>query len=162
MAETLRVAQMLPNLFEPKRKFRWILNIDGIDAFTLKTAIRPQVTLDETVLDYINLKRYVAGKPTWAPMTMVLYDPISPSAAQKVMEWIRLSFDPTTGRMGYAVNYQKEFNLKMLDPAGTVVENWLIRRAWIQDANFSDLDYSTSDPVEISLTIRFDDSILLS
>ena len=33
MAETLSVTEMLPNKFEPKRKFRWVLMIEGIDAF---------------------------------------------------------------------------------------------------------------------------------
>ena len=33
MAETLSVAEMLPNKFEPKRQFRWVFAIEGIDAF---------------------------------------------------------------------------------------------------------------------------------
>ena len=60
MPETLDVNQMLANSFEPKRKFRFVLQIDGIDAYTLKTAARPQATFDETVIDYLNAKRYVA------------------------------------------------------------------------------------------------------
>ena len=45
---------MLGVSYEPLRKFRWILGIDGIDAYTLKTAARPQLTFDEIVIDYIN------------------------------------------------------------------------------------------------------------
>ena len=33
MAETLSVTDMLPNKFEPKRKFRWVFACEGIDAF---------------------------------------------------------------------------------------------------------------------------------
>ena len=55
--ETLDTTDLLANNREPKRKFRWILAIDGVDAYTLKTASRPQLTFDETVLDYINTKR---------------------------------------------------------------------------------------------------------
>ena len=43
MAETLSVAEMLPNKFEPKRKFRWVFAIEGIDAFLMKSAARPQI-----------------------------------------------------------------------------------------------------------------------
>ena len=67
------------------------------------------------------------------------------------MEWIRLDFENVTGRMGYAQMYQRTINLKLLDPVGAVVEDWEIQGAWIQDANYGDLDYSTSDPVDISL-----------
>ena len=47
MAETLDVTSMLPNKFEPKRKNRWILMIEGIDAYIIKTTARPTVTTEE-------------------------------------------------------------------------------------------------------------------
>lgn len=160
MAEVLEVQQMLADSFEPKRKFRWIIAIDGIDAFTAKTATRPQLIFDETVIDYINQKRYLAGKGTWQALNLSLYDPIVPSASQKVLEWIRLAWENTTGRMGYANFYKKTINLKMLDPVGAVVEEWELQGTWVQDANFNDLDYSVSDPVDISLVLRFDQAVL--
>jgi len=159
MPETLDVTALLANPYEPKRKFRWILQIDGIDAYTLKTAARPSLTFDETVIDYINTKRYVAGKQTWNPMSITLHDPIAPSAAQKVMDWVRICFEPLTGRMGYAAFYKKNITLKVLDPQGTVVELWDIIGAWVQDSNWGDLDYASSDNVEIAATLRFDNAI---
>jgi len=151
---------MMADSFEPKRKFRWVLAINGIDAFTCKTASRPQITFDETVLDYMNTKRYVAGKATWAPMNVTLYDPIVPSASQKVMEWVRLCFENITGRMGYKQFYAKTLNLKLLDPVGAVVEDWEVVNAWCSDVNWGDLDYAVSDPCEIALVIRFDSATL--
>lgn len=159
MAETLNVTQLLANPYEPKRKFRWILQIAGIDAFTLKTAARPSLTFDETVIDYINTKRYVAGKQTWNPLSITLHDPIAPSAAQAVMDWVRICYEPLTGRMGYASFYKKDITLKVLDPQGTVVELWDIYGAWIQDSNWGDLDYASSDNVEIACTLRFDNAV---
>ena len=161
MAEVLEVQQLLADTYEPKRKFRWIMSINGIDAFTLKTATRPQITFEETVIDYVNMKRYLAGKPAWQQMNLTLYDPIVPSAAQKVMEWVRLAFENVTGRMGYAQFYQKTINLKMLDPVGAVVEDWELQNSWIVDANFNDLDYAVSDPVDINLTLRYNQALLL-
>ena len=159
MPETLNVTDLLQNPYEPKRKFRWLLQIDGIDAYTLKTAARPSLTFDEQVIDYINTKRYVAGKQTWNPLSITLNDPIAPSAAQKVMDWVRICFEPLTGRMGYATFYKKNITLKVLDPQGTVVELWDIIGAWVQDSNWGDLDYASSDLVEIACTIRFDCAI---
>jgi hypothetical protein len=48
MAETLSVAEMIPNKFEPKRKNRWVFAIEGIDAFLIKTAARPSYITNET------------------------------------------------------------------------------------------------------------------
>lgn len=161
MAEVLDVQQMMADTFEPKRQFRWVIAINGIDAFTAKTTARPQITFDETVIDYVNVKRYLSGKGTWQPMALTLYDPIVPSASQKVAEWIRLNFENVTGRMGYAQYYKKTINLKLLDGVGAVVEDWELQGCWVQDANFGALDYAVSDPTEIALTLRFDQAILL-
>lgn len=159
MAEILETNTMLANTYEPKRKFRWILQIDGIDAFVCKTASRPQMTFEETVIDYINTKRYLAGKMAYSPMTITLHDPIAPSAALKVMEWVRLCYEVLTGRMGYASFYKKDITLKLLDPQGAVVEHWDLRGAWVQDSNFGDLDYASSDNVEINCVLRYDSAV---
>ena len=58
MAETLSVAEMIPNKFEPKRKNRWVFAIEGIDAFLIKSAARPSYTTNETTIPFINSTRY--------------------------------------------------------------------------------------------------------
>lgn len=151
---------MLANNYEPKRKFRWLLQIDGVDAFVMKTAARPQITMEETVVDYVNVKRYLSGKPTWNPINVTLHDPIAPSAAEKVIEWLRLNFEAATGRMGYATVYKKDVTLKMLDPQGAVIEQWRLQGSWPMDINWGDLDYASSDNVEIAFTMRFDQGFL--
>jgi hypothetical protein len=160
LADILDATALLAETYEPKRKNRWVIAIEGINAFTAKTASRPQFSHDETVIDFINDKRYLAGKITWQPMNVTLLDPIVPSAAQKVMEWARLTWEAQTGRMGYAQFYQKNINLKMLDPVGAVVEDWELQQAWLQDVNFGDLDYTSSDPADIALVIRYNRAIL--
>lgn len=160
MAETLDVTDMLANKFEPKRKFRWFFAIEGIDAFLLKTAARPQMTFEETTIDWINTKRYLAGKFAFNTLGLAMYDPIAPSGAQQTMEWIRLAHESVSGRGGYADFYKRDIQLKMLDPIGTVVELWDIKGAWIQDANYNDLDYASSDAQDIALTLRYDNAVL--
>jgi hypothetical protein len=159
MPEVLDVSELLANTYEPKRQFRWIIQIDGLDAFVLKTAARPQITFEETTIDYLNVKRYLSGKGAFGDMAIKMHDPINPSASQKVLEWIRLNFESTTGRMGYASQYKRDFTLKLLAPDGVVVELWDIKGAWPKDINFGDLDYASSDPVEVSCTIRYDGAV---
>ena len=101
MAETLSVTDMLPNKFEPKRQFRWVFAIEGVDAFLMKTAARPNMQIAETTIPFINAKRYLAGRLTFNTLDISLHDPIAPSAAQQVTEWIRTHYESVSGRAGW-------------------------------------------------------------
>ena len=160
MATTLNVTDMLPNKFEPKRKFRWQFAIEGIDAFLIKTAARPTITTEEQEIPFMNSTRYIAGKTKFETISVTLHDAIAPSGAQQVMEWVRTHFESVSGRAGYADFYKRDCQLKMLDPVGTVVELWDLKGCFLVSANFNDLDYSADDAVEISMSIRFDNCIL--
>ena len=161
MATTLSVTDMLPNKFEPKRKFRWVFALEGVDSFLMKTANRPSITIDEKEIPFINAKRYVAGRLTFGDLSLTLYDPIAPSGAQQVMEWIRTHYESVSGRAGYADFYKRDIQVKLLDPIGTVVELWDIKGAFIKTANFNELTYDDNNsPVEIALTLRYDNAVL--
>ena len=161
MAETLSVTDMLPNKFEPKRQFRWVFAIEGIDSFLMKTAARPTMNTEEITIPFINSHRYIAGKTTFDALSVTLHDPIAPSGAQQVMEWVRTHFESVSGRAGYADFYKRDIQLKMLDPIGTVVELWDIKGAMIQSANFQSLTYENeSAPTTIDLTLRYDNCVL--
>ena len=160
MAETLPVADMLPNKFEPKRQFRWVFAIEGIDAFLMKSAARPSVSIGEQTLEFMNSKRYLAGKMSYETLAVTLYDPIAPSGAQQVMEWVRTHFESVSGRAGYADFYKRDCQLKMLDPVGTVVELWDIKGAIITSAQFGNLSYEGDNLMKVSLTLKVDNCVL--
>ncbi len=160
MADILTTDEIFFKTFEPKTKNRFIMYIDGIESYFVKTANRPQITFEEIELNHINVKRYLKGKGTWEPLEITLYDPIVPSGAQAVMEWVRLHHESVTGRDGYSDFYKKDLKIQTLGPVGDVVEEWTLKGAYIQDANFGDLDFATSDPVDITLTLRYDYAIL--
>lgn len=160
MAETLSVTQMLPNKFEPKRNYRWVLAIEGIDSFLIKTTKRPDFKLGETKIEYINSYRRISGKLDMGDLSVQLHDPIAPSGAQQVMEWIRTHYESVSGRAGYADFYKRDIQLKMLDPIGTVVELWDIKGAFITSAGFGSLDYGSEDIMMIDLNLAFDNCVL--
>lgn len=159
-AETLDVSSMIPNNFEPKRKNRWVLMIEGIDAFLCKTAAQPTFTTEDVEIPFVNARRYVAGLTKFETMNVTLHDGIAPTGAQQVMEWIRLHFESVSGRSGYADMYKRDIQLKLLDPVGTVISLWDIKGAFITNAAFGELTYEDGTPTEISLTIRFDNAVL--
>jgi len=155
-ANVLDVQSMLPNKFQPKMKNRWVLLIEGIDAYIVKTSARPTMTTEEVEIPWINSHRYVAGKTKFNTMAVTLHDPIAPSGAQMVTEWMRLHFEAVSGRSGYADFYKRDIQLMLLDPIGTVIELWDVKGAFITESNFGELSYEDGGMVEISLTIRYD------
>ena len=160
MAQMIEPEDIMFTPFEPKLKNRFIMNIDGINAYLIKAINRPSIESDEVVLEHMNVTRYVKGKSRWQPLEITLYDPVVPSAAQQVIEWVRLHHESVTGRDGYADFYKKDVSFNVLGPVGDVVEEWELKGAYIQSANFGDMAFDSSDPVEISLTLRYDYAIL--
>ena len=156
----LNTNEMMYTAFEPKLKNRFVMFIDGIPAFLIKQAQKPNISFEEITLDHINVKRKIKGKATWGDVTCTLYDPITPSGAQAVMEWIRLSHESVTGRDGYSDFYKKDIRFNTLGPVGDVVEEWILKGAFCSQANFGEADWSSSDPTDIQLTIRMDYAIL--
>ena len=134
--------------------------IEGVPAYMIKTANRPQIQFEEIVLDHINVKRKIKGKANWDNITCDLYDPVTPSGVQAVMEWVRLSHESVTGRDGYSDFYKKDIDIKTLGPVGDVVEEWILKGAYCQNANFGDMDWTSDTPANISMTIVMDYAIL--
>ena len=160
MAELIDANDIMFTPFEPKLKNRFIMQIDGIPAYVIKSVNRPQIVFEEVKLEHMNVKRFVKGKGEWQTLQITMYDPIVPSAAQAVMEWIRLGHESVTGRDGYSDFYKKDVDFQVLGPVGDIVEEWKLKGAWIQDANFGEMAFETSDPAEITVVLRYDYAIL--
>ena len=157
---TLDPNEIMFTPFEPKVKNRFIMYIEGIPAYLIRAMARPQIEFEEIVLDHINVKRYVKGKAAWQPIDITLYDPIVPSGAQAVLEWIRLGHESVTGRDGYSDFYKKDITFNLLGPVGDIVEEWKLVGRYIQSANFGDMDWTSDTPANISMTIVMDYAIL--
>ena len=156
----LETNDMFFTAFEPKLQNRFLMEIDGIPAYLIKKIDRPSITFGEVVLDHINVKRKIKGKANWDNVTAELYDPVTPSGAQAVMEWVRLSHESVTGRDGYSDFYKKDVRFNALGPVGDVVEEWILKGAYCTQANFGDADWTSDTPMNITITMRMDYAIL--
>ena len=160
MAQVLEFNDMFYKTWEPKTKARFKMSIDGVEAYLIKAASRPQINFEVVTLDHINVKRKLQGKGEWQDMTITLYDPIVPSGAQQVMEWVRLGHESITGRKGYSEFYKKTIKIEMLGPVGDIVETWTMYGAFPLQVNFGELDMTSNDPAQIELQIAYDYAVL--
>lgn len=160
MAELLEPQEIFFTAFEPILKNRFTMYIDGIPSYLIYAATKPAIQFEVVEMQHMNIKRKIKGKPTWKDVTVTLYEAIVPSAAQAVMEWIRLSHEAVTGRDGYADFYKKDLVFNSTGPVGDKIQEWQLKGAWISDTNFGGGDWGSSDPNAIELTLSYDYAIL--
>jgi hypothetical protein len=153
-------SEIMFTAFEPKVQNRFIMYIDGIPSYLVKSVQSPSFDAGEIILDHINTYRKVKGKVRWNNMSMTLYDPVTPSGAQSIMEWARLAHESVTGRDGYSDFYKKDLVLNVLGPVGDVVSEWIIKGAYAKTANFGAYDWSNEAAVSIDLEIAMDYCVL--
>ena len=154
-------SEIMFTVFEPKVQNRFVMYIDGIPTYLVKKASSPSFNAGEIILDHINVYRKVKGRASWGDITMTLFDPITPSGAQAVMEWVRLHHESVTGRDGYSDFYKKDLTFNVLGPVGDVVSEWIIKGAFIKTAIFKGYNWDTDAEAQtITMTVGMDYCVL--
>lgn len=161
MAELLNPSEIFYTAFESKVINRFYLYCDGVPSFIIKKTDRPKIVQASKELDHINIRTFYKGKSIWQAIAMELYDPIVPSGAQAIMEWVRLHHESVTGRDGYQDFYKKDLTINVLGPVGDKVEEWTLKGSFITEASFNTLDWSDDGAaLKINLTVQMDYCIL--
>jgi hypothetical protein len=147
-----------------KRKYRWTLEIQGlcvgdIPPFYVKTAARPNLTIDETEINHLHGKTWIPGKGTWETISVTYYDVLNNPSLSTLYSWLASVYnytDPVGMHQSSNLRgYAGKGILKLYDGCGTTIEEWWLHHMWPQAANFGDLDYASSDEVVIELTMRY-------
>jgi hypothetical protein len=147
--------------FEPKQSNRFILYMDGVPSYLVKGVGAVSLTQTAVALNHINVQRYVKGKTIWNTIQFTMYESITPSGAQAVMEWVRLGHESVTGRDGYSDFYKKDITFNVIGPVGDIVSEWIIKGAVITEVNFGDYNWDDDGtPVNIQVTVQPDYCIL--
>ena len=154
---------------DPKRKFRWVVNIpglDGIGEYVAKTIKKPNFKVGESPVKFINHTFYYPGRVEWETVDITLYDPGGDDDVTKAL--IRMlqrsgySFPDDIEAAKNSITKGKAtgalglIELSQLDGDGGPVETWVLQNAWLQNVNFGDLSYDDDNVVEITLTVRYD------
>ena len=159
-------------ILHPKQKYRfrvmWYGFGDGVGANTMTanvmTCSRPKVTYEEVKLDSYNSVAWIAGKHSFDPLEIKLRDDITNSIVASVGAQVQKQmnhFEQTSASAG--INYKFSMEVHSLD--GTTneeIESWFLEGCWINAATYSEADYASGDPQEVTLTIRFDNATNLA
>lgn len=147
--------------FEPKVKNRFIMYVDGFPSYMIKSISGLGFEQGEIKLNHINIYRKIKGKMSWNDVTVTLYDPITPSGAQAVMEWTRLHHESVTGRDGYSDFYKKDVVIDIIGPVGDIVSEWVLKGAFIKSADFGEYNWDTEAEAQtLTMTLGMDYCVL--
>jgi len=160
-------------LLMPKLKYRFRASFENFGISSPRTEMtkqvmnitRPAVTFEESMIEVYNSKVYLAGKHTWDPITVNLRDDVNGAVTKLCGEQIQKQFDfMEQSSASSGIDYKFITRFELLDGgnganAPSVLETWELYGCFVQNINYNDLDYASQEPVQITMSIRFDNAV---
>jgi len=160
-------------LLMPKLKYRFRVMFENLGQSTPRTELtkqvmdftRPSVTFDEIPIEIYNSRLYLAGKHTWEMLTVNLRDDASGTVSKLVGEQLQKQLDfMEQASAASGIDYKFTTKCEILDGGNgtstpTVLETWEIYGCYLNQVNYNDLNYGTSEPVTVTMQIRFDNAV---
>lgn len=157
----------------PKLKYRFRVMFENFGITTPRTELtkqvmdftRPNATFDDVTLDVYNSRVKLAGKPSWGDVTVNLRDDALGTVSKLVGEQLQKQFDffeQSSAASG--IDYKFVTRCELLDGGNgadtpVVLETWELYGCFLQTVDYGNVDYASSDPVTIQMTVRFDNAL---
>lgn len=129
------------------------------------SAGRPSLTHDEVIVDSYNSKIYLAGKHTWDPVTITFRDDMASNVIKKLGNQLNKQVDHADQGAAISGNaYKFTVNIETLDGSNggskpAVFDKWVLQGCYIQQLQYGELNYATSEMVQVQITLRYDNAI---
>ncbi|QDJ96507.1 structural protein [Xanthomonas phage Xoo-sp13] len=158
-------------ILHPQMKNKWRLTFNGagglLDSqaltFQAITCDRPKLSFESVTLDRYNSRTYIAGKHQFDPINATFEADIGGGVSSVVraqlerqQRIIGLAAAPRLPTALAGQDYKFSVTQEILDGDNTPLEIWYIEGVWIENADYTDLDYAASETIKIQLTLRYD------
>ena len=151
----------------PKLQYRFRVTFigDGFSATPTRSVIsvsRPNIQHDEVLLDTYNSRIYLAGKHTWEPMSVTLRDDVDSTVLRELNNQLNRQVDhanQSSTRSG--AGYKFQMTVETLDganPTPGVLDKFELAGCYIQNITYGELAYSSSEQVQVTVSIRYDNA----
>jgi hypothetical protein len=159
---------------EPKRQHRWVLLMNDIPAYTIKSVGKPSLQVNTTTHKYFGHTFKYPGATEWQNIQVTLVDPIEPDTSGLLMDTLNeagyrdpnrrlgvnsnglftLSKEQSVRALGEIVRLQQIGDLNGMP--NQVIETWELWNPWIQSFQFGELNYESDAMVTVTLTLAYD------
>lgn len=160
-------------LLMPKLKYRFRVLLEGFGVSKPTTELtkqvmsvtRPGVSFENVELSVYNSKINYAGRYTWTDVTLVLRDDVTGIVSKLVGEQVQKQFDFfEQASAASGMDYKFVTKIEVLDGGnGTLEPNILevfeLNGCYLQNTVYAAADYKDSNPLDITLTIKYDNAI---
>ena len=163
-------------LLMPKLKYRFRVTLDnfGVTKPTTEltkqvmTVARPNVQFDSQTIDVYNSKIFYAGKHTWQPISMTVRDDVGGNVSRLVGEQVQKQFDMLEQvSASSGSDYKFTMRIELLDGGNggvepRILETFELYGCFLTDINYNELTYAESAPVDIQMSIQYDNALQLN
>ena len=160
-------------LLMPKLQYRFRVTLENFGVSTPTTELtkqvmditRPTVSFDPMEIPIYNSKVYLAGKHTWAPITLNLREDVNNNVQKLVGEQLQKQFDfMEQASANSGQDYKFVTRIEILDGGNgatgvNVLETWECYGCFITEENYNSLAYANNEPVNITLNMQYDNAI---
>jgi hypothetical protein len=163
-------------LLMPKLKYRFRVQLYGFGVDTgstteitkqVMTVTRPEVSFEAMTLDIYNSKIKYAGKHSWSDATLVVRDDVNNQVNKLVAQQLQKQFDFfEQASAASGIDYKFVMVVEILDGGNgqstpVVLEAWELQGCYLQKVTYQGGDYKSSEPLDISMTITYDNATQL-
>jgi hypothetical protein len=164
-------------LLMPKLAYRFRVTLDGFGvAGTPSTELtkqvmnvtRPSVTFAEIPIAVYNSTVKLAGRHSFDPATLTVRDDVTGAVSKKVGEQLQKQFDffEQSGAAS-GIDYKFRMRVEILDGGNgayepTSLESFEFLGCFLSKTVYQSGDYTKNDPMDIALTITYDNAIQLN
>jgi hypothetical protein len=164
-------------LLMPKLRYRFRVTLDNFGVPGTPTTeltkqvmnvTRPEVTFEEIKLSVYNSTVKLAGRHTFADAKLTLRDDVTGAVSRKVGEQMQKQFDffeQSSAASG--IDYKFRMRIEILDGGNgayepTSLESFELLGCFIKGVVYQQGDYTNNEPMDIALTITYDNAIQLN
>lgn len=153
----------------PKLKYRFRVSFLGgfggeaesrVLTQNVQNVSRPKITYEEVTIDSYNSRMYLQGKHSWEQISVVVRDDITNSVTKLVGAQIQRQlnhFQQSTPAAGS--DYKFDMQIEILDGVNAgASEVWFLEGCFFTNVDYSDSDYSTNEPVTVTMQVRYDNA----
>jgi hypothetical protein len=153
----------------PKLKYRFRVSFLGgfggeaesrVLTQNVQNVSRPKITYEEVTIDSYNSRMYLQGKHSWEAISVVVRDDITNSVTKLVGGQIQRQlnhFQQSTPAAGS--DYKFDMQIEILDGVNAgASEVWFLEGCFLTNVDYSDSDYSTNEPVTVTMQVRYDNA----
>lgn len=161
--------QDVRSINSPQKSYMWEVEVQGKAdgtlsdlAFYAKTVSIPQSAVEQIIIQHKAARTHFAGRDAAGhTVTLTLFDDEAQTISKFFNNWLGLIHNPITGNGVSRDLYAANLVIKLKDSSdNTVTSKITLGHCFPTDIADVSLSYDSSEPVELSVTLSYDEKII--